>query len=187
MPEHVILVSGPMGVGKTTSIRAVSDVRVVSTEAVNSDRAAADKDTTTVALDYGEIIISDEEKLRIYGLPGQRRFEFMWRILLGRAMGVIVLLDATAADPLGDLREQLEVFAPLLAKGSALIGVTRTELAPAPTLSEYSEVAAALHPGRMIPVLPVDARDRAQMRVALMSLVATIEMESRLALERTGS
>ena len=185
MAEHVILISGPMGVGKTTGIRAVSDSRVVSTEALNSDRETADKDTTTVALDYGEIHIGDEEKLRLYGLPGQRRFAFMWRILLDRAIGIIFLLDNTAADPLADLAEQLDAFAPLLDRGSALIAVTRSELSSSPSLGEYAAVAARIRPGRVIPVLPVDPRDGSQMRLALMSLVASIEMESRLTPERS--
>ena len=83
--EHIILFAGPMGAGKTTAIRTLSDIPVVSTEAANTDRAQSDKETTTVALDYGEISVSDEEKVRLYGIPGQRRFEFMWKILRERA------------------------------------------------------------------------------------------------------
>ena len=68
--EHIILFAGPMGAGKTTAIQSLSDTPVIATEAANSDRETADKATTTVALDYGEIIVSDEEKIRLYGIPG---------------------------------------------------------------------------------------------------------------------
>lgn len=180
MAEHVILLAGPMGVGKTTAIRAVSESKVHSTEAVNSDRATADKDTTTVALDYGEILVSDEEKLRLYGLPGQKRFAFMWRILIDRAIGLIILIDNTAADPLADLADMLDSFSSLIDRGSAVIAVTRSELSDSPTLTQHADAVATIRPGRIIPVLPVDPRDGGQMRLALMSLVATIEMESRL-------
>src|SRR5689334_11133396 len=53
--EHIILFAGPMGAGKTTAIQSLSDIRVIATEAANSDREQSDKPTTTVALDYGEI------------------------------------------------------------------------------------------------------------------------------------
>jgi hypothetical protein len=79
--EHIILFAGPMGSGKTTAIKSLSDIPVIATEAANSDRETADKATTTVAIDYGEIGVTDEEKIRLYGIPGQRRFDFMWRIL----------------------------------------------------------------------------------------------------------
>lgn len=186
MAEHVILLAGPMGVGKTTAIHAVSDTRVQSTEAINSDRETADKDTTTVAMDYGEIIVSDEEKLRLYGLPGQKRFAFMWRILTERALGLIIMIDNTSADPLADLAELLEAFSALIDRGSAVVAVTRSELSATPSLSQHAEAVAAIRPGRSIPVLPVDPRESSQMRLAIMSLVATIEMESRLAPERSA-
>ena len=49
--EYVILVAGPMGAGKTTAIAALSEIPVISTDAVNTDLARNAKATTTVALD----------------------------------------------------------------------------------------------------------------------------------------
>lgn len=45
MAEHVILVAGPMGAGKTTAIRTLSDTDVISTEDVTSDRSTSDEET----------------------------------------------------------------------------------------------------------------------------------------------
>ena len=61
MAEHVILFTGPMGAGKTTAIRSLSEIEVVSTEAGNSERHIVDMATTTVALDYGEIVIGSDD------------------------------------------------------------------------------------------------------------------------------
>ena len=85
MAEHVILVAGPMGAGKTTAIRSLSEIEVVSTEAANTDRETADKETTTVALDYGEITVGEDDKVRMYGVPGQNRFDVL---LGGQGRGV---------------------------------------------------------------------------------------------------
>ena len=173
--EHTILFAGPMGAGKTTAIRTLSDIEVVSTEAANSDRAQSDKATTTVALDYGEISINDEEKLRLYGLPGQRRFEFMWRILRERAEGLVLLVHIDAQDAVASVREFIIEFFDLVERGGVVVGVTRSDLAPGPTVTDFTDALEAQHPDLMVPVLLVDPRDRGHMELLLMTLVANLE------------
>ena len=98
--EIKIVFAGPMGAGKTTAIRSISDTPPVSTEVDNTDRAAYDKESTTVALDYGQLLLDDGTAVRLYGTPGQERFSFMWEILCSGAIGVILLIDGSSANAL---------------------------------------------------------------------------------------
>ncbi len=172
---HIILFAGPMGAGKTTAIRSLSEIPVISTEAANTDLATADKATTTVAMDYGEIGVTDEEKVRLYGIPGQRRFDFMWRILRDRAEGMVLLVHNDHPDPVNAMREYLIEFADLCERGGVAIGITRMDLRPGPILTDYTDVLERERPDLMVPVLPVDPRDRGNMEMLLMSLIANIE------------
>lgn len=175
MAEHVILFAGPMGAGKTTAIRSLSDIEVVSTEAFNSDHSIVDKETTTVALDYGEIGINPGEKIRLYGVPGQRRFDFMWSILKDRAMGLLLLINADAPDIGASVREHLEAFGDVVDRGGVVIGVTRSDLRGPGGIAQAQAAADAVYPNRPTPVFQVDARDPGQMRVMLMTLIADVE------------
>lgn len=166
--EHVILIAGPMGVGKTTAIAALSEIPVVRTEAVNTDLARHSKATTTVALDYGEITLDDGDKVRLYGVPGQERFEFMWRILQKRALGLMLLLDDAAPKPQEDLVHFLETFADLCRREAVVIGVTRSR-GPA-SIDAYH--TAMRQRGQTLPLFEVDAREGGQMAVLLSALVA---------------
>ncbi len=157
MPEeHKILFTGTMGAGKTTAISAVSAVRMVKTEAVNTDRSLFAKATTTVGLDYGEVSLDDGSVLRLYGTPGQRRFEFMWRIIARGALGVIILVDNSRPDPIADVGIYLESFRTLVEAGAAVIGVGRTETHPSPTTEDYYACLAGRN--LMLPVFEVDVR-----------------------------
>lgn len=176
--EHVILFAGPMGAGKTTAIRSLSDIPVIATEAANSDRETSDKATTTVAMDYGEIQVSDEERIRMYGIPGQRRFDFMWRILRDRAEGMVLLVHNDGPDPVDAMREYMIEFADLCERGGVAVGVTRMDVAPGPTLTQYTDVLERERPDLMVPVMPIDPRDRGNMEMLLMSLIANIEMRA---------
>lgn len=181
MAEHVILFAGPMGAGKTTAIRSLSDIEVVSTEATNTDRLTMDKPTTTVALDYGEIALGPDDKVRLYGVPGQSRFDFMWTMLQERAMGLMLLINADAAEPEQQVREQLAAFDGLIRRGGIVVGVTRYDLGPAEVGERIVSTVHAAVPDRATPVFAVDARDPHQMRMMLMGLVADIEMRASLA------
>jgi len=184
MAEYVILFAGPMGAGKTTAIRSLSEIEVVSTEAVNSDRSAVDKPTTTVALDYGEIDL-DPDKVRLYGVPGQARFDFMWEILRERAMGLIVLVNADAPEPERHVHEQLAAFAELASRGGVVVGVTRYDVQRTDIGDRIVATARAVLPDRVTPVFAVDARDQEQMRTLLLSLIA--DLETRQALAEAGA
>jgi signal recognition particle receptor subunit beta len=171
--EYIVLVAGPMGAGKTTAIGALSEIPVVSTEAANTDTAAHAKALTTVALDYGEITLGDGDKVRLYGVPGQERFDFMWSILERRALGLMLLLDATA-DPVADLARFQRVFADLARRGALVVGVTRGDLASRDRLEAVHAALAAVA-GQAVPVFVLDAREPAQMRTLLAALVALVE------------
>lgn len=180
MAEYVILFAGPMGAGKTTAIRALSEIEVVSTEAANSDPAGADKPTTTVAMDYGEIDL-DPDMVRLYGVPGQERFDFMWEILRERAMGLIVLVDGSAPEPERHVHETLTAFAGLAVRGGVVVGVTRFDPRRSDIGDRIVATARAVVTDRVTPVFAVDAREQEQMRTLLLSLIADIETRRALA------
>jgi len=181
MAEHVVLFAGPMGAGKTTAIDSLSEIEVVRTEAANSDRVTADKATTTVALDYGEISLGPEEKVRLYGVPGQRRFDFMWKILTERAKGLVLLINNDAADPIAQMLEYLDEFAELHDKGGVVIGISRSDVVSTPSTADFAAALSAARPDLVVPVFTVDPREGTQMRTMLMTLVANIEMREMFA------
>jgi uncharacterized protein len=180
--EHVILFTGPMGAGKSTAIQALSEIEVVRTEANNSERHIVDKATTTVALDYGEIRLDGEEKVRLYGVPGQKRFSFMWGILKKRAKGMILLVNADAPDPIAEMLYFIEEFRELYDRGGVVIGISRSDLVTGPTLLQYGAALQETNPGLLIPVFTVDPRDHDQMENVLLTLVANIEMRAAFGL-----
>jgi signal recognition particle receptor subunit beta len=181
MAEHVILFGGPMGAGKTTAIETLSETEVVRTEAANTDRATADKDTTTVALDYGEITLGETDKVRLYGIPGQQRFDFMWTILKERAKGMVLLVNNDAADPVGEMLTFLDEFRDLYDRGGVVVAATRSDVSATPTVADYSAALTERRPDLVVPVFTVDPREEDQMRTVLMTLVANIEMREMFA------
>ena len=77
-----IVVTGPFNSGKTELIRSVSEIDVISTEKKITSEIEKIKESTTVAMDFGRITVDDDLILFLFGTPGQKRFDFMWEILL---------------------------------------------------------------------------------------------------------
>lgn len=87
-----LVVTGPVGAGKSTFIRTISEIEVVDTDRRATDETADLKQNTTVAFDFGRLQFGPDTALHLYGTPGQARFDFMWDILIRKAHAYIMLV-----------------------------------------------------------------------------------------------
>ncbi len=86
--------AGPVGAGKSTFVRAVSEIDVVDTDRQATDETSLLKEKTTVGFDFGRLQFSPDMALHLYGTPGQDRFDFMWEELISKAHAYILLVPA---------------------------------------------------------------------------------------------
>jgi hypothetical protein len=156
--SHKIVFIGEPGSGKTTCIGALSNIPPVSTDVACTDELSELKETTTVALDYGELDLGGQGKLLLYGLPGQSRFQFMFDVVREGLLGAVVLVDGSAPRALDGLRETLDTYATELRYIPCVLSLNKIS-EPAPELKR--QCLALLRQYEVVaPVLIVDARRR---------------------------
>lgn len=171
--ELKIVFTGPMGAGKTTAIGAISDSPPVLTDVVNNDHAAFDKDSTTVALDYGQLTLDNGAVVRLYGTPGQERFGFMRQILCRGAIGVVLLLDGSREDVLVHLEVFMHDLRTLDPMPALVIGIGRCPSSNASTVVQT--VTRLEQMGFTLPVFRVDVRRRDDVLLLIETVACLLE------------
>jgi small GTP-binding protein len=165
-----IVVTGPFSAGKTTLIRTISEITVLSTEKDITDHTKSRKAETTVAMDFGRITIDRDLVLYLFGTPGQDRFDFMWEILGEGMLGYILLLDASREDSLEESVGILAAFRKM-ARVPFVVALNRSE-----GIDEDDEarVRSALELDADVPVVPCDATDRESVKSVLLALLYSV-------------
>ncbi|WP_327312225.1 GTP-binding protein [Streptomyces sp. NBC_01235] len=167
-----ILVAGPFGVGKTTLIDSVSEIRPLHTEEQLSEASAQvddlagvrEKSTTTVAIDFGRISLPGEVVLYLFGTPGQERFRALWDDIAYGALGALVLVDSRRLDASFDVLGLVEESGLPYA-----VAFNAFPDAPRHYGEEQLRRALDLEPGT--PMVTCDARDANSSIDALLALV----------------
>ncbi|MFE1247301.1 ATP/GTP-binding protein [Streptomyces sp. NPDC058735] len=166
-----LVVAGGFGVGKTTAVGAISEIRPLTTEAAITEVAAGvddlthtpGKTTTTVAMDFGCITIDPTLKLYLFGTPGQERFGFMWDDLVEGALGGLVIVDTRRLE---DCHAAVDYFEhkdiPFAVAVNAFDGKIEHDL---------DEVRWALALTEQVPLFVFDARVTASVRDALLAVL----------------
>jgi len=168
-----IIFSRPVGAGKTTSIAAISDIEPFSIEQAASDETKERKALTTVAIDYGVLKLNSREHIHLYGTPGQSRFDFMWEILTDGGVGLILMIDNCRPDPLQDFAFFLNAFNDFIRRTAVVVGITRKELSPSPSIGEYRRVMKELDLN--IPIFEVEARNRREVIYLVQTLLYCLD------------
>jgi small GTP-binding protein len=165
-----IVVTGPFSAGKTTLIRTISEITVLSTERSITDETRVRKTDTTVAMDFGRITIDRELVLYLFGTPGQDRFDFMWEILGEGMLGYVLLIDASRPDSLEEAVGIREAFRKM-ARVPFVVGLNRSE-----GLDEEEEasIRAKLDLDHDVPVVPCDVTDRESVKAVLLALLYAV-------------
>lgn len=172
MNEYKILFTGTMGAGKTTAIAAVSETAPIVTDVHNSDTSVL-KERTTVGLDFGQFTLDNGDRIRLFGTPGQARFDFLWKILSRNALGLIILTDNSRPDPLADLSIYLDGFSDELETLPCSIGVGRLDSHATPSLDDYADMLEKR--GYVLPVIGVDVRRRDDVVLLIDTMLAQLE------------
>jgi hypothetical protein len=165
-----IVVTGPFAAGKTTLIRTISEITVLSTEKDITDDTRVRKNETTVAMDFGRITIDRDLVLYLFGTPGQERFDFMWEILGEGMLGYVVLVDATRPESLEETVSILDAFR-RMARVPFVVGLNR---AGGIDEAEEERVRAVLDLAPDVPVVPCDAVDRESVKSVLLALLYAV-------------
>jgi hypothetical protein len=165
-----IVVTGPFAAGKTTLIRTISEITVLSTEKDITDSTRSRKSETTVAMDFGRITIDRDLVLYLFGTPGQERFDFMWEILGEGMLGYVLMLDSTRPESADEARTILEAFR-RMARVPFVVALNRSEgMDPA----EEARVREVLDVDPDVPVVPCDATDRESVKAVLLALLYAV-------------
>ncbi|MEU9646892.1 ATP/GTP-binding protein [Streptomyces sp. NPDC048188] len=165
-----IVVVGGFGVGKTTMVRSVSEIRPLNTEETMTQAGAAvddisevsGKSATTVAFDFGRISLDARNVLYLFGAPGQERFWFLWDRLFSGTLGAVVLVDTRRIDDSWYAIDRLEHH------GTPFIVACNDFGGPAHAPEAVRE---ALDLDPRVPLVSCDARSRESSKQVLIALV----------------
>ncbi|MCX4815236.1 ATP/GTP-binding protein [Streptomyces sp. NBC_01239] len=166
-----ILVAGGFGVGKTTLVGTISETVPLRTEELITEASVGvddmagveTKTTTTVAMDFGRITLSQALVVYLFGAPGQDRFWFMWDDLSRGALGAVVLADTRRLESCFASVDFFEHRGIPFALGVNCFD-GRCEEDP-------DEIRAALDLSPDVPLVLCDARDKESVKGVLLALL----------------
>ena len=180
-----LVIAGGFGVGKTTFVGAISDIKPLTTEAamtsygegVDNRGDVATKTTTTVAMDFGRVAVDDSIVLYLFGTPGQDRFGFMWNDLVQGALGAVVLVDSRRIE---DSFPSIDYF-----ENRSVPFVVAVNRFGGQMFHTVDQVRESLSISAGVPVLTTDARGRLAVKETVLNLLDVV-LQRALARAKTN-
>lgn len=175
MSSLKFIFTGSPGAGKTTAVSAISDTPPIITNASTTHDLNSISNRNKVEMDFSEIVLDDNTSIHLYGIPGQRRFKFLWDIIIRDGLGLIILIDHNRVSPLEDLDIYLDNFSSFINKTNAVIGITKMEVHNNNKLRIDDYYKHLKKRGLVLPIYPSNVTQRNDVIMLLNSLMANLE------------
>jgi uncharacterized protein len=162
-----IILHSAWGSGKTTFIKTISEINIVSTEKgiSKASKKAEVKENTTVAMDFGRITSEDQTViLYVFALPGSSH---VWMDLIEGALGFILIVDSRYPET---FRQTRSMFQTLMAY-SPLPIVIAANFQDLPDAWDVEALRIGLQVSNDIPIIPCVATDRESVKGVLIALL----------------
>ncbi len=162
---------GSLGSGKTTIIEHLTQINAFNTDIQLTENM--DRKMTTLGIDYGQINIDKTTSFGLYGVPGQRKFSFIWDFVKVGLWATVILVknnDQTSVNELNYLLDYFEISSNSL----CLIGVTHADINH--DEKTYHKVQNILdHKKLIVPVYTIDSRTSKCTELIINTLIAIEE------------
>ena len=164
-----LVVIGDVGAGKSTMIRTLSEIETVDTDVASSKNIG--KPLTTVGIDYGRISLGEDDAIGLYGVPGQKRYSFIWDMVKEDIWGCVLLLKSGQMPSPEKILELVNIFIDDPNKTPLVIGLTHTDIQDANIGGLHAALKAK---GINAPIYSVDARKK-QSSILLLHTVLSMQ------------
>ncbi len=164
---------GSVGSGKTTIINELSSIDTINTDVESSIDIG--KQFTTVGIDYGHINLGDDMSIGLYGVPGQKRFSFVWDFVNEGLWAVVILIKNGDKESLKDMAFLMKYFK-VDQDSTCVVGITHAEGNEVePFTQEVRQLAEQFNVD--LPIYHVDARDKNSAMLIMNTLIAIKEIQ----------
>ena len=159
MMYRKMAIVGEVGSGKTELVNTLSEISPFSTEVEST--VDIGKKFTTVGIDYGRLNLANDIVVGLYGLPGQHRYEFLWRMVCESLWGTVILVKYSDTLECEHIQRILRFFNKHSRNTPFLLGVTHCENESKESIGSLVDVLTAVLDDQSLqaPVIPFDPRD----------------------------
>ncbi|MCG2862955.1 MAG: ATP/GTP-binding protein [Vulcanisaeta sp.] len=178
MPIKVlkIVIAGPYGAGKTTLVKTLSEVLPIETDVPVTKGSLDGKRSTTVAFDYGKMKVREDLVVHLFGVPGQERFSFMWKIIARGMHGYVFIVDSSSEDRVKEAINMYSFFQENFPNTPHIVAANKQDVPSAVSLNTVRNILKVPYTVKIMPLIATNRRS------ALLVLVALLE-EIRSALQ----
>lgn len=104
-----IVVTGPRGAGKASSVEAIGETALAFSEQ-GVDGNGKGNSGAAVEMDPGRITISGDTMIYLFGTQGMEGFEFTWKAISEGTLGFVLMVDGSPPETFGEAGRILEYF-----------------------------------------------------------------------------
>ncbi|MCF6289176.1 MAG: hypothetical protein L3J53_08090 [Proteobacteria bacterium] len=173
-----IVFLGRPGAGKTTAIISAETKNLIVCDVNASDSIGLLKEQTTIGIDYCDCNYTNGIRLKLFGTPGQGRYNYLQLQTISRAEIYVVLVDLTSVAPLSEFQYYNNILESPEANPNAikLVAFTHYDLKEHDVVN-LSRIIKRKCNGQILTAI-LDPRDRKQVR-DLLEEIALLSLEQK--------